>query len=416
MDCDKQQLGRMLFKAAKRGRPEEVEKLIALKPALFVDSANGTNALHQAAKKNHTKIVKILIKQAKIPVDCKDKYGWSPLHWACWTGSSTCVQTLLDSKANVNHVDRSGSNCAHGAALNGHSHVLRLLLATKCNFNVQRKDGWTPVHLAAYNGHLDAVKVLVIDAECKVNIPNNEGEGALHKTITNGHVDIARLLLSVGAPVDMPDKFGCTPLHEAVHWGQKKLVEMLLKADCRVTVMNNKNNHTPLDLAKLEGQNDIAELITAGMEQMKSSPALASKWSDVRRLLFMSENEKQIEWNREECKWQWKKRMEQTCEKYRKSSQEKVENAVRKSEEARQECEHKITQMKAECTRRISQLELQLHHKERDLHAIVSRRRQAEEETARRISDKMSTNTISLRVPMPPRQRKVGRICSPVPV
>ena len=46
MDCDKQQLGRMLFKAAKRGRPEEVEKLIALKPALFVDSAVGATLKH----------------------------------------------------------------------------------------------------------------------------------------------------------------------------------------------------------------------------------------------------------------------------------------------------------------------------------------------------------------------------------
>lgn len=58
---------------------------------------------------------------------------------------------------------------------------------------------------------------------------------------------------------------------------------------------------------------------------MKTSPELASKWSDVRRLLFLSESDSQIEWNREECKWQWKKRMEQTCETFRKSSQEKIE-------------------------------------------------------------------------------------------
>jgi ankyrin repeat protein len=174
------------------------------------------------------------------------------------------------------------------------------------------------------------VKVLVIDAGCKTNIPNNEGEGALHKTVTNGHADIVDLLLSVGAPVDMPDKYGCTPLHEAVHWGQKMIVEKLLAADCRVTAMNNKNNHTPLDLAKLEGQNDIAELLTAGMAQLRTSPELASKWSDVRRLLFMSENDKPIEWNREECKWQWKKRMEQTCETYRKSSQEKIEKVMKR--------------------------------------------------------------------------------------
>jgi F0F1-type ATP synthase membrane subunit b/b' len=131
----------------------------------------------------------------------------------------------------------------------------------------------------------------------------------------------------------------------------------------------------------------------------------------------MSENDKPIEWNREECKWQWKKRMEQTCETYRKSSQEKIEKAVRQSEETRQECEHKLTQMKAECTRRISQLEEQLKEKERDLQETVQRRLKVEEAKSKRISERVSTaNTFTLAVPVPSRQRKIGAVCSPIPV
>jgi ankyrin repeat protein len=105
MDGEKMEIAKSLYIAAKRGRLEDIKKLLDLKPLVYIDS-NGLNALHHAARRDHAKIIQMLIKQAKFSVDCNDKYGWTPLHWACWTGSSNSVQTLLGLKANVNHVDK----------------------------------------------------------------------------------------------------------------------------------------------------------------------------------------------------------------------------------------------------------------------------------------------------------------------
>ncbi|XP_065841435.1 putative ankyrin repeat protein RF_0381 [Oscarella lobularis] len=412
---DRKEVGRLLFVAVKRANFDEMKRLLDLKGDVHHDH-NGLNVLHQAAKKGHAKIIKTLVKKMKLSVHTKDKYGWTPLHWACWAGHPDCVQALLDCKANPNSLDKIDANCVHGAAINGHANVIRVLAqSSKCDFNVQRKDGWAPIHLTSHNGHVEAVRALVTDAKCKVNLETEGGEGPLHKAVTNGHYKIVEILLAAGAPIDMPDKFGCTALHDAVQWGQKRIVRLLLEADCRVTAKNNKNKHTPLDLAKLEGQTEIAQLLDAGINAKETTPELASKWSDVRKLLFVNEDGK-LKFNHSESKWQWKKRMEETCETYRRSSQEKIENVERQSAErvdaTVRQCDAKIDEIKQECARRISQLEQRLQEKERDLVETIERRREMKRRAADRAVRRNGT-TSAPKFPLTSKYRRVGHVCLP---
>ena len=95
---------------------------------------NGLNALHKAARKGHSDVVKHLITTKKFKVNSGDKvcrqriqnatvvlsisgtvlrcslpfqYGWTPLHWAAWNGHSGTVQTLVENNScYVNSVDK----------------------------------------------------------------------------------------------------------------------------------------------------------------------------------------------------------------------------------------------------------------------------------------------------------------------
>ena len=81
---------------------------LSLSLSLFLRNVqNGLTALHKAAKRGHSAVVKQLVASKRFDVNTQDKYGWTPLHWSAWSGQVSVIQALLSSnKCNVNAVDR----------------------------------------------------------------------------------------------------------------------------------------------------------------------------------------------------------------------------------------------------------------------------------------------------------------------
>lgn len=67
----------------------------------------------------------------------------------------------------------------------------------------------------------------------------------------NGY-EAAKILLSAGALPNTVDASGSTPLHEAVMWADKSLVELLVEHGAS-PLQKDFNNATPLDLARSRG-------------------------------------------------------------------------------------------------------------------------------------------------------------------
>ena len=63
--------------------------------------------LHQAARKGHTEVVKILL-NAGGRTNAKGRYGITPLHWAARWGQTEVVEPLLDAGADINPKDKDG--------------------------------------------------------------------------------------------------------------------------------------------------------------------------------------------------------------------------------------------------------------------------------------------------------------------
>lgn len=66
---------------------------------------------------------------------------------------------------------------------------------------------------AGYN-NLEVARFL-LENGAEVNLKDKGGLIPLHNASSFGHLEIAGLLIECGAEVNQPDKWGYTPLHEA---------------------------------------------------------------------------------------------------------------------------------------------------------------------------------------------------------
>ncbi|KAJ1420562.1 Ankyrin repeat [Sesbania bispinosa] len=80
--------------------------------------------------------------------------------------------------------------------------------------------------------------------------------------VETGKCDVkcAQVLLEAGAKVDALDKNKNTALHYAAGYGRKECVALLLENGAAVT-LQNMDGKTPIDVAKLNNQNDVLKLL-----------------------------------------------------------------------------------------------------------------------------------------------------------
>ena len=80
--------------------------------------------------------------------------------------------------------------------------------------------------------------------------------------------EVATCLIQNGAQIDAKDRFGWTPLHEAVIRNRFDIVNCLVENGAQITARTNDGNETPFDLAKKKGLIQIAKYL---LEMKKES-------------------------------------------------------------------------------------------------------------------------------------------------
>ncbi|XP_049295413.1 E3 ubiquitin-protein ligase mind-bomb [Anopheles funestus] len=175
-------------------------------------------ALHIAVNKGHFNVVKTLLELNCHP-SLQDSEGDTPLHDAISKEHDNMLALLLDNGADITLTNNNGFNALHHAALKGNPSAMKVLL-TKTNrlwiVEEKKDDGYTALHLAALNNHVEIAELLVRMGKANMDCQNVNLQTALHLAVERQHVQIVKLLVREGANLNILDKDGDTPLHEAL--------------------------------------------------------------------------------------------------------------------------------------------------------------------------------------------------------
>jgi ankyrin repeat protein len=101
---------------------------------------------------------------------------------------------------------------------------------------------------AALEGDFPAVSAALQQGASK-DATTEFGFTALHVAPTAGHLVIVRLLIDAGADVDRRDRYGVSPLLQAVGWPE--IMEALLNAGAKVAA----------EVAREKGEDEIASFL-----------------------------------------------------------------------------------------------------------------------------------------------------------
>ncbi|KAK9811376.1 hypothetical protein WJX72_002779 [[Myrmecia] bisecta] len=283
-----------LVDAAARGDIDEVNFMLGNNDVEVDDGDyHQRTALHLAASNGHIAMVRHLVLVHGANMNVTDRYNGTPimdavrhkhsevvaflkrsgarlnhdkakgaLFKAAVEGDAAYVELLINNGMDPNTSDYNQRTPLHLAASNGHLHIVQFLCAQPgIKLNPLDGNGNTPlmdairhnqlalqVALLAAGGHLGDVNVA--DKMCQaaaendidtlkvlhqngvdVNAADFDQRTALHVAASRGRAEVAFYLLSLpGIDVNALDRWGATPLHDALLVGDKVLYALLERA------------------------------------------------------------------------------------------------------------------------------------------------------------------------------------------
>lgn len=266
--------------ASDSSRSERTAGAIALIEAgadLEKQNKNGMTPLMVAVKKKKVEISRTLLAYGASP-DVKTSRGTPLLHSvvSCDEKKNQLLELLLQAGADVNLVDSTGRTAMHRAFLN-HLHLrciepIEQLLRRGADVNTRDKNEMAPLHNLAHWEEKDAQKALTIFLQYggEIDITDSQGMTTLLRVARYGkNVLVTEALLTSGADPQAVDVKGNSLLHSVAmnqKEGSLKQFEVIFPLMEDLTAKNNAGK-TPVDLALIYGNKDIAEKIMMLLEK-----------------------------------------------------------------------------------------------------------------------------------------------------
>ena len=133
--------------------------------------------------------------------------GMTALHWAARRGETDMVRMLIAAGANVRATTRLGNYTPLlVASETGHAAAIELLVAAGADIKGTTAGGVTPLMLASASGQVDAVKALLARGADVNAAEPTRGETALMFAAANRRVDVVRALIAAKADVNATTK------------------------------------------------------------------------------------------------------------------------------------------------------------------------------------------------------------------
>ncbi|XP_014237151.2 ankyrin-1-like [Trichogramma pretiosum] len=214
-------------------------------------------------------------KYRPVQVNARNKHGDVPLLYSLKRGRKKLTEILLRRGADPNLSNQNGMTPLHCICTYSEDvDFLRMYydinekLHQTLHTNAKDNHGRTPLWLAAFRGMRHIIKFL-LTAGADPSLACEDAKTPLHVVCANYRDDpsLANILLELSQQrfkplqVNPQTKLGNTPLHLAMEFGNKKLVEVLLRHGARPNI-TNKMRRTPLHklLNRQDCDNELLKL------------------------------------------------------------------------------------------------------------------------------------------------------------
>jgi len=238
-------------------------------------------ALHVAAASGNVEAVKVLMNLNATPF-CKDRWLQSPLDEAKSKNFSACIDCFEDPSSIVHDTDikpntankrstekgspvEAATREMMDAASTGKLNVLTTLAKKGADCGCCDYDKRTPLHIAASNGFLDIIKFLALQNSCQINCCDRFGNTPLMEALQKGQKKAAELLQSLGGACTVDSKSGFVLCDAAAKGDIEQLSDLHLSGISLSTV--DYDGRSALHLAACEGHLDtVCWLLKQGPE------------------------------------------------------------------------------------------------------------------------------------------------------
>lgn len=240
--------------AAKADRRETAARLIERGENVNVAEADGTTALHWAARAADAQLVKLLL-AAGAAANAANRYGVTALQLAAENGDSATVRALLAADANPNAALPEGETVLMTAARTGAPEALRLLLDAGADSHAREHwYGETALIWATAEDHAAAVKLLLAhgaDVNERSALQHFDKRRAGQSILSLGEWTplmyaaredaraSAATLIAAHAGLDLVDPDGATALVIAILNANYELAKQLLDAGADPNIVDN---------------------------------------------------------------------------------------------------------------------------------------------------------------------------------
>jgi len=192
--------------------------------------ADDSGALCDAASRGDTKILRMLSKRG-VAMDNGDYDRRTAIHLASAEGQLGAVKCLVDfCAADVNVLDRWSGTPLDDALRAGHDSVFEFLKSKggkSGKISTVKAEDATALCDSAFNGSTDNLQTMV-DNGLDVNLADYDDRTALHLAASEDLLLVVSFLMKeLGADPNVSDRYGGTPLDDAIRSGNQKVVDFL---------------------------------------------------------------------------------------------------------------------------------------------------------------------------------------------
>ncbi len=148
------------FDAAREGNVKTLEEYFKTGQPVDISNSRGDSLLILACYHGHDDAVRVILEQAKTPINARNKMGFTALTGAAYKGYIGIVRQLAAKKADLNLSNERGQTPLMFAAMFGRTEVVKYLIEQKVDIKAKDSAGKTARDLARLQGSTDAEKIL----------------------------------------------------------------------------------------------------------------------------------------------------------------------------------------------------------------------------------------------------------------